>query len=97
MVSSVSNSLGSAAYLKAQTSPQPGTNAAFKRQVADEQNDKADQVQKSRDSESAQTQRSTDSKDSLTRAPAKTEIANRNDEQTIQTEQARGSLLDIAV
>jgi len=87
MVSGVSGSTGVAAYLKS-TQPSSGSNAptaAFGRDTAIEPSKKAPEIV-----------RSTDSSQSFTKAST-SDLETRNEEQTIDTELARGSLLDIAV
>lgn len=96
MVSGVQNSLGATAYLKSSQLGSGSGTPAFKKQVTEQNTQDPTKAQESRSAESAQTQRSTDSKDSQ-RAPDTTQLQARNEDQTLQTEQARGSLLDLAV
>lgn len=91
MVASV-QSAGSAAYVRSsQLSP------SSTRPAATEAPDATDLLRESRETERTETLRSTDDRDSLLRQAATTELEDRNDDQTIRTEQARGSLLDLAV
>lgn len=88
MVSSISGS-GVTAYTKS-AQLGGGQPSNFKRPA---DNDTAEPKK----TESKETVRSTDKTDSVTRAAPTTEIQARNETETIQTEQTRGSLLDIAV
>ena len=91
MVSGVSGSTGVAAYLKSTQSgsgsgaPAVKGDAAFGRDTNVEAPKKAPEIV-----------RSTDSSQSFTKAST-SDLETRNEEQTIDTELARGSLLDIAV
>lgn len=91
MVSGVQTSIGSSAYLKgSQLAGNKGDTGDFKRQVA------GDGAEGGNVKNAEKTLRTTDSRES-TASPKVTQLETRNDTETLRTEQARGSLLDIAV
>jgi len=96
MVSGVQNNVGASAYSKSSQLGSPGardSSANFKKDVAAGTESPsaapADEVKKA-----ARPEETTKTED---RQPEKNQLEAKNDNQTLQNEQTRGSLLDIAV
>jgi hypothetical protein len=87
MVASVQNTGSTAAYTKSAQ-----LNTTKQRPLPE-----AELKQEAKETERTQTTRSTDNSSSIVKAAATTEISDKNEQQTIISEQARGSLLDLAV
>lgn len=93
MVSSVQNSSGSTAYLKSSQLGNSTPAGSFKKQV-ETPSLQPETAQPVREPEKAE--RSSESGENRDRDTS-TQLEARNDNQTLRTEQTRGSLLDIAV
>jgi hypothetical protein len=87
MVASIQNTGSTAAYTKSAQ-----LNTTKQRPLPE-----AELKQDAKETERTQTTRSTDNSSSIVKATATTEISDKNEQQTIISEQARGSLLDLAV